>query len=67
MTTQVLFVLALVFIGVSLAVRLYAMSGLTKKDVAEDARLARYKKIIPISYALLLPAIVIIIWLFVSR
>jgi hypothetical protein len=65
--TQILFVLAAVFLGASLLVRLYAMSRLTKKDVTEQERLANYKKIVLVSYGLLVPAIAIIIWLFAAR
>lgn len=64
---QILFVLAAVLLGLSLIVRFYAMAGLTKKDVGEAERIARYKRIVPISYVLLAPAVLIIIYLMVTR
>ena len=62
-----LFVLAIVLMVAGLGVRFYGMAQLANKKLTDEERMERYKKIIPISYLLLIPTIVIVVYLFVIK
>ena len=63
----ILLVLAVVLLAVGLVVKGYGMMQLANKKLSEEERMARYKKTMPLFYALLLPAIVIVAYLLVTK
>ena len=67
MGQQLLFYLAVLLLTIGIAIKIYGMACLANKKWPEAERLARYKKTIPVSYALLLPTIAIIIYLIVTK
>lgn len=64
---DVLFVVALVLLVLGLGIKIYGMVQLANKNLSEAERMARYKKTLPISYILLLPTVVIVIYLLVTK
>lgn len=64
---HLLFYLAVLLLAVGIGIKCYGMFCLANKKMPESERLMRYKKTIPITYALLLPTIAIIIYLIVTK
>lgn len=61
----VLLIVAIILMIAGLGVRFYGMAQLANKKLSDEERMNRYKKIVPISYLLLLPTIAIVVYLLV--
>lgn len=64
---NILLVIAIVLLVCGLIVKGYGMAQLANKKLSEAERMARYKKTIPVSYAMLLPTILIVAYLVVTK
>ncbi len=64
---DVLFIVAAVLLAVGLGIKLYGMAQLANKKLPEAERMARYKKTVPVTYLLLVPTILIIVFLIATK
>lgn len=63
----ILLILAAVLLVASLLVKGYGMMQLANKNLPQEERVARYKKTMPLTYLMLLPVIVIVLYLVLNK
>lgn len=63
----ILLVIAIVLLLVSLVIKGYGLMQLSNKDLAPEERMARYKKTMPVTYAMLAPVVIIVLYLVFTK
>ncbi|MDO4280927.1 MAG: hypothetical protein Q4C56_04795 [Peptococcaceae bacterium] len=63
----ILVAVAVILLAIGLGIKFYGMAILANQKIPAETRMNRYKKTVPLSYGLLLPTIVIIVYLFVTK
>lgn len=63
----ILLILAVVLLLASLIVKGYGMLQLANKDLPQAERMARYKKTMPLTYLMLAPVIIIVLYLVLTK
>ena len=64
---QILLAAAIILLLLSLGVKGYGLFQLCQKDVAQEERLQRYRKTMPLTYLLLAPVVIIVIYLMLNK
>lgn len=64
---KILLIIAAVLLVLSLIVKGYGMAQLANKNLPQEERMARYKKTMPFTYLLLIPTIIIVAYLLVTK
>lgn len=62
-----LLIIALILLVVSLGVKGYGMAQLANKKLSQEERMARYKKTMPLTYLLLAPVVIIVVYLVMNK
>lgn len=63
----ILLIVALVLLVASLVVKGYGMVQLANKNLPQEERMARYKKTMPLTYLMLAPVVVIVLYLVLNK
>ena len=64
---MILLVIAIVLLLASLLIKAYGMLQLSNKDLHQAERMARYKKTMPVTYAMLAPVVIIVLYLVLTK
>lgn len=64
---MILLVIAIVLLLASLLIKAYGMMQLSNKDLPQEERMARYKKTMPVTYAMLAPVVIIVLYLVLTK
>ena len=63
----ILLIVAIVLLAASLLVKGYGMMQLANKDLPQEERMARYKKTMPLTYLMLVPVVIIVLYLVLNK
>lgn len=63
----ILLIVAIVLLAASLLVKGYGMMQLANKDLPQEKRMARYKKTMPLTYLMLAPVVIIVLYLVLNK
>lgn len=63
----ILLIVAIVLLAASLLVKGYGMMQLANKDLPQEERMARYKKTMPLTYFMLAPVVIIVLYLVLNK
>lgn len=63
----ILLIIAIVLLAASLIIKGYGMLQLVNKELAQEERMARYKKTMPVTYLMLAPVILIVLYLVLTK
>ncbi len=63
----ILLIVAIVLLAASLLVKGYGMMQLANKDLPQEERMTRYKKTMPLTYLMLAPVVIIVLYLVLNK
>lgn len=63
----ILLIVAIVLLAASLLVKGYGMMQLANKDLPQEERMARYKNTMPLTYLMLAPVVIIVLYLVLNK
>lgn len=63
----ILLIVAVVLLLASLLVKGYGMMQLANKKLPQEERMARYKKTMPLTYLMLAPVVIIVLYLVLNK
>ena len=63
----ILLIVAIVLLAASLLVKGYGMMQLANKDLPQEERMERYKKTMPLTYLMLAPVVIIVLYLVLNK
>ena len=63
----ILLIVAIVLLAASLLVKGYGMMQLANKDLPQEERMACYKKTMPLTYLMLAPVVIIVLYLVLNK
>lgn len=63
----ILLIVAIVLLAASLLVKGYGMMQLANKDLPQEERMARYKKTMLLTYLMLAPVVIIVLYLVLNK
>lgn len=63
----ILLIVAIVLLAASLLVKGYGMMQLANKDLPQEERMSRYKKTMPLTYLMLAPVVIIVLYLVLNK
>lgn len=63
----ILLIIAIALLAASLIIKGYGMLQLANKELAQEERMARYKKTMPVTYLMLAPVILIVLYLVLTK
>ena len=63
----ILLIVAIVLLAASLLVKGYGMMQLANKDLPQEERMGRYRKTMPLTYLMLAPVVIIVLYLVLNK